>query len=283
MKATELYQSLESDFQLDLCWDDWSEIQINHYLTENFIQRYMGLVLDNTEEVTHVFTAVFPTPRVINYINKSGIENAMLFTHHPMNFDLSQNPIYIDIKADEYGLLMQKRISLYTLHTPLDKNGPYSTSMSLAKALNIEFVDDLCLYFGHYVGLIGKTTYESLPELQGEFERAIGHRSVLYQNGTNRIQQGLVGIVSGGGNDASSYEELHSRGINTFITGIGNNRTGYLPSIEAHETAKRLYVNILVGTHYSTEKFACMNMVRYFNQLGVPSEFVEDEPDFNDM
>lgn len=233
MKAIDIYHSLENDFLLAECKDDWSNIQINQYVTQNFIERYMGILSENTDTISHVFTAVFPTPKVIDYINKSCRENALLFTHHPINFDLSQNPIYFDISIKEHELLRNKGISIYTLHTPLDRNGTYSTSMSLAKALNIVFVDDLYLYYGHFVGLIGKTRYKTITSLQKKFEGIIGHGSTLYKYGNDEIEKGLVGIVAGGGNNAQTYEELHSRGINTFITGIGNMRTGYLPAIEA--------------------------------------------------
>ena len=37
-------------------------------------------------------------------------------------------------------------------------------------------------------------------------------------------------------------------------------------------------MNVLDGTHYSTEKFVPMKMWEYFRDLGLPSEFVDDEP-----
>jgi hypothetical protein len=42
-------------------------------------------------------------------------------------------------------------------------------------------------------------------------------------------------------------------------------------------------LNLLGGTHYSTEKFACMEMVNYFKQKGIDCEFIEDEPMFEDL
>jgi hypothetical protein len=39
----------------------------------------------------------------------------------------------------------------------------------------------------------------------------------------------------------------------------------------------------LGGTHYSTEKFACMAMTKYFEKLGLPSEFIEDAPGLADL
>ena len=58
---------------------------------------------------------------------------------------------------------------------------------------------------------------------------------------------------------------------------------GYQPAVDGHISAKENGVNILAGTHYSTEKFACMKMVEYFSRLGVPGEFIPDLPCMEDM
>ncbi|GAG76412.1 unnamed protein product, partial [marine sediment metagenome] len=34
--------------------------------------------------------------------------------------------------------------------------------------------------------------------------------------------------------------------------------------------------------HYSTEKFACIEVQKFFEELGVASEFLEDDPSFED-
>ena len=46
-------------------------------------------------------------------------------------------------------------------------------------------------------------------------------------------------------------------------------------SREVHEFEKEKGINLLGGTHYSTEKFACMALVEYFEQLGLLCEFIE--------
>ena len=60
-------------------------------------------------------------------------------------------------------------------------------------------------------------------------------------------------------------------------------KTGHQPSIDAHNIAKANRINILAGTHYSTEKFACIKMIEYFQKLGIPGEFVHDSPCMEDM
>ena len=65
--------------------------------------------------------------------------------------------------------------------------------------------------------------------------------------------------------------EIVKAGVNTYVTGITAKWTS---SEEGHEFAKEHRINILGGTHYSTEKFACISMVDYFAEMGLPCEFV---------
>jgi putative NIF3 family GTP cyclohydrolase 1 type 2 len=51
----------------------------------------------------------------------------------------------------------------------------------------------------------------------------------------------------------------------------------------AHDIARENKINILGGSHYSTEKFACMAMCGYFRKQGLPSEFIEDTPVMEDL
>ena len=54
-------------------------------------------------------------------------------------------------------------------------------------------------------------------------------------------------------------------------------------SKESHEIAQENQINLLGGTHYSTEKFACIEMIQFFAKFGLPTEFVEDEPVLEDL
>ena len=54
-------------------------------------------------------------------------------------------------------------------------------------------------------------------------------------------------------------------------------------SAATHELEKNSRINVIGGTHYSSEKFACIEMCKYFNKLGLEAEFIEDEPCFEDM
>jgi putative NIF3 family GTP cyclohydrolase 1 type 2 len=283
IKADILYEHLEEDFKLAACQDDWAEMNFNQYITNNFRNRYMGLLADNTAEITRVFTAVFPSAKVIDYLLDSNVHNALLFTHHPMDWDITKRKVFTDISIPSHEALKKQGISIYTLHTPLDKNGSYSTTVNLAKALAISWEEDFCEYFGFNVGVMGVTDCKMLAELKTVFQNRLGHAVGEYPYGDPQIHNGRVALVAGGGNDADVYPLLAAKDINTFITGIASDRTGYPPSIQAHETAKEHKINILSGTHYSTEKFACIEMTHYFQKYGLEADFVPDTPCMQDM
>jgi putative NIF3 family GTP cyclohydrolase 1 type 2 len=111
------------------------------------------------------------------------------------------------------------------------------------------------------------------------FEAAVGHEVRLYPYGENTIKDGKVAVVAGGG-FSEEIESAYKMGVNVFLTGI-TAHTDY--SHNAHEFAMANRINVLGGTHYSTETFACIKMVEYFKNLGLPCEFIADEPVMEDL
>jgi len=278
-----LYAKIEQDFRLFQCTDDWSEIAVNEFITPQFSERYMGLVTDNTDVVNYVYSAVFPSEIVIDKIIADNRCEALLFVHHPMRWDITQVPAFIDIPVDTLKELRRRKISIYNLHVPLDANGTYGTTYNLAKALGVNITDEFCEYGGVNVGIIGDIGCCTTAELKHRFEKAVGHEVSLYPYGGAAIAVSKVALVAGGGNDAAIYPLLRERGINTFITGIAALQESFAPSVEAHAAAKENKINILAGTHYSTEKFACIKVLEYFAGLGIPGEFIADVPCLRDM
>lgn len=282
MNTQELYQKLDQDFQLDKLTDDWKEMEFNEYISDNFKKRYMGLVLDNLKEVNKVYTAVFPEDKVLNKIVSSGEKDILLFTHHPMIWDISNPPVFKSIPKNYLKKFKENRISLYNLHVPLDKNGRYSTSMRFAQALDIIPEGEFGEYFSVMAGITGRIKCRTVEELAEKVRSVVGHKVKIWPYGSQEIKSGKV-AVGAGGNFPEEIGEIAGLGINTFVTGITRPTKGYFPSLEFHRLAEENRINIIGATHYSTEKFACMAMVEYFEKLGLPAEFIPGEPDLNDL
>jgi len=283
MEAKELYSKLEEEFIGPELSDDWEKYmtEIQDFISENFKKRSMGLVCDNSKLINKVYTAVFPTEEVMKKILSDGAEDALLFVHHPSIWDLSKEGMpWYQMNKELLEKFKEKRISIYNLHVPLDNYGEYSTSKNLADALWIKSEKPFAPYRGALCGIIGKGQCKTTFELQNEFQNAVGHQVSLYQYGTKIIKGGKVAVIAGGGNDIEHLQQVVDEGVNTFVTGI-TVKNDY--SQKAHDFAKEHKINILGGTHYSTEKFACIAMCDYFKDLGLESEFVEGKPGMEDL
>lgn len=175
--------------------------------------------------------------------------------------------------------LQQQRIAVYNLHVPLDHYSEYSTSKTLADALGIEVIKPFVQYRGGLAGVIGKAKCETVEELNAVFSKAVGHDTKLYAYGDNRID-GIIGIVAGGGNIRETVDELLENDIKVLVSGITVKNEF---SSEVHNLEKANQINVLGGTHYSTEKFACRKMCDYFEKLGLEAVFIEGKPMMEDM
>jgi len=281
MDAKKLYAQLEKDFIKPGLSDDWAGYmqEVSDFICDNFKKRSMGLVCDNASEIKRVYTAVFPSDEVMKKILKKGEKDILLFVHHPSIWDIRKAPnVFQQMDKKLLERFRENRISVYNLHVPLDNYSAYSTSYTLAKALGLKDLKPCTPYFGGLAGVVGKTAL-TLDELRGKFEKKVGHRVSLYAYG-GEIKDGLVAIAAGGGNQVEALQEIKEKGVHTFITGIAARNSHSEP---AHKYAEKNRINILGGSHYSTEVFACVEMCKYFKKLGLPCKFIKDTPVLEDM
>jgi len=288
MRAIDLYNQLEKDFVKPEITEDWFDDKnmydalIEEYICDNFKQRSTGLLCDFTEEINKVYTAVFPSDKILLKILEDNISNAMLFLHHPLAWDLSKDPniAFYQINIELLKRLKERRVSLFNFHLPLDNYGDYSTGKTLADALGIIIERPFNLYYGALCGVIGTTDCKDIHELNDKYSQIVGHKTKLYHYGESRIINNRVGICAGGGNDCDVVNELIENGINVLISGLTVNNKY---SAATHKLEEENKVNLIGGTHYSSEKYACMAICGYFHKLGLQAEFIEDIPCFEDL
>jgi len=283
MDAKLLYQQLEKDFITPKLSDDWAQYMdsIKDFLSENFRKRSMGLVCDFAKDIKEVYTAVFPSDNIMQTILDKGTEDAMLFVHHPSVWDIKDpKGVFHNMDKTLLQKFKEKKISIYNLHVPLDNFSKYSTSVTLAKVLRIKERTPFAPYFGGLAGVFGKTDHPTVRDLKQSFESAIGHKARLYEYGDDVIKNSSVAVVGGGGNDLDILKEIEEKKVNILVTGVTAN-SDY--SKKAHEFAEKNQINILGGTHYSTEKFACIAMCEYFKKIDLHSKFIEDVPMMDDL
>ena len=284
MKAKELYNKLKYDFIKDDIKDvDWANRMPNlhKYLFPEFMQNGgMGLMCDFTNEIEKVYTTVFLSDKVLSELLSKNVSNAMLFSHHPTNWDLKNHNGNYAATEEYIAKLQERNISIYILHHPLDNYGKYSTCKTLADNLQIEIEKPAFLYYGAFCGIVGTTDCKTTGELHDRYSQTVGHKTSLYQYGDENIQGEKIAVCPGGGNAIFVIKEMMEHNIKTLITGL-TIVNDY--SRETHEFEKVNQINVLGGTHYSTEKYAPMKMCEYFIDLGLQSEFIEDEPNLFDF
>ena len=284
MLSKNLFRQLEVNFDLITAKDHWSTLDLGDYLNEEYKIKQNGLLLDNTKVIDKVYTSVFPEEKVLNHLLKLKQQNLLLFTHHPMIWDPALTGLpFKNIPKKYLPKLEKQKISFYNLHTPLDKNGDYSTSTSLAKVLEIEPKQEFFNYFGVKVGIIGTTFNKKVFSIAKTLQKVVGHQVKVWKYGKDEIKDSRVGLVAGGGNYPKAIEELASQDVNLYVTGVSSLNEHYQPSIDFHEIAKKLKINVLAGTHYSTEKFACIAMTEYFSKLGINSKFIDGQYYLEDL
>ena len=152
MNAKKLYHSLDLEFETDkVNEDEWDSFDLSDFATESFRKTYKGLVLDNSSEINKVYTAVFPSEPVLDYIIASGAEDTLLFTHHPMIWDSSSGGFPFRNIPTKYLEVLEKKniptqrlvshcldlqiprgyharqIRKHTSHSPRGKNGDRQT------------------------------------------------------------------------------------------------------------------------------------------------------------
>ena len=280
MLAKEIYTRLDNDFIKPGISDSWYRYmsELEPFICDNFKNRDMGLICDFTETINRVHTAVFPSENVLRKVLEN-TDKAMLFLHHASIWDLKKSGFY-QMDASLLEMLRRKNISLYCLHHPLDNYSEYSTSKTLADILDIDVIRPFANYCGAVCGVIGKTKCKTVNELQSKYSEAVGHETKLYKYGDNEIFGNMVAVCAGGGNQNFVVQELIQNNIKVLITGITlkNER-----SAETHDLDRINQINLLGGTHYSSEKFACIAMCKYFSKLSLPAEFIEDNPCYEDM
>jgi len=284
MKAVELYSHLEKDFNKPNLTDDWAnymDSSVLRFTCENFKTRSIGVACDFARDINRVYTAVFPSDTVLEQV-LAGESDSVLFVHHaavwgykePRGLGFTQmNPVLLE-------RMHEKTISVYVMHSPLDNFSDYSTSKTLADALGLEIIKPFCEYEGGLCGIIAKTNCATVGELQEKFAAAIGHKVSLYPYGSPEIAGNIVAIVAGGGNDMDTLTQMRKEGISALITGI-TAKNDY--SDDIHRFEQQHKINLLGGTHYSTEKFACIAMLEYFKKLGLPVEFIAELPCLEDL
>jgi len=287
MKTSEVSARLDTFFRLDSYGpEDFAEIidfwrgarvPFERYVTPRFAERHNGLMLEGAPQVARVFTLVFPSEEVLAEVERlAGGEPALIFTHHPMDFETSDRGL-IAVSEEWLRRLKEARVSFYSAHAPLDCHERISTSRSLARACGVPAQETFAKYMGGHAGVYGRIGPVPLADFVDRVKRACGvERADLKEHG---FVVERVAVVAGGAAFPALMQEALDAGCDTYVTGDFRVRHGG-PWAEEHRPDFDAFVaqvplNLVGGSHAGTEGLVLKrDMIEWFAKLGLPAEFV---------
>lgn len=198
---------------------DWKNV-----FEDEFVERFNGLVIKGSWEINNVFLAVFPTDHVLERFIKESNRGDLLFMHHPLLMECGDpkgkwGRGFVPIKKHFIEQIIDKKLSVYTCHEPLDYHKQLGTNVAIAEALEAEIVDgilpnkngDNLILICH----IDETTTDDLEEKLKE----IFDIPYIDFEGKRLKRVKKIAIVAGCGDKVDWMKEAEKNGIQAYITG----------------------------------------------------------------
>ena len=287
MRLDDLVAELDAYFRVpDVQNDDWAPAFAavydtdywREYVEPGYEGRWNGLMVRGTGEVGRVATCVFPSDRIVD-----GLEpGTLLFSEHPLDF--ADEPGFLPLSAESFRALKKRACGFFHAHAPLDMHPEVSPSRLCAEGVGLEALEE---YFPIADGIPGGAAIVgesrlSLESLAEAFRVFLGPEIKVHVITRPRYEAGRVAVVAGGGADVEIFRELIACGCQIFVTGnaatncridwIQEKVRAFRELAEAHEIA------LVDAMHYGMEKPPQLAMVSWFQQRGLPAEFVPDGP-----
>lgn len=194
-----------------------------------------GLTFVGKRSVNVIGYATNLSPQVIKLAHEHGVD--LIITHY-------QAWAFIEGYHERcMGMLKSYNISHYYNHLPLD-DAQFGTNMSLASQLGLKVVEQNCLDYGMFCGLVARTD-TSFRDLCDLVEDRLGEKILSWQFNDQPVKR--VQIVCGGGQRISDIDHGRRAACDTYITGEKN--------MYLIQYAQFHQMNLIVASHTYTEVF----------------------------
>jgi dinuclear metal center YbgI/SA1388 family protein len=194
-----------------------------------------GLQVEGTEEVNNVAFAVDSSLRTFEQAADIGAD--MLIVHHGLFWG---SPLAVSgMHKKRIKYLLDKDISLYAVHLPLDAHQEVGNNWGLARILGLT---DLEVFSPKGIGVKGVFPNSiTLRDLANQIEKELGESVLVHAGGKLEIKN--MAIVSGGAARYLIYAA--EEGLDAFMTGE--------PLHEIFYEAFERNINAIYAGHYMTE------------------------------
>lgn len=248
-----------------------------------------GLLLRGGDEVSEVYTAVFPTAGVLDGVTARGLPGSLLVCHYPQPYDGRTG--FQALPLESLWTFRERGFALYVLHAPLAYSERLSTWRALARKLGIGIEGILRADVGT-VGCYGRVLVDNSLQDAFDFE-SLAHRveeeleitnSQVYRHGAKDV--GRVAIVPGDGAEVAFLEAAQLLGCTTYVTGVIHSSLNSLVAQERSydflAAAARLDMDLIGGSVYATCAPGLSVLATWFQALGLPASFVRGEPEMRE-
>ncbi|PIU10859.1 hypothetical protein COT27_00960 [Candidatus Kuenenbacteria bacterium CG08_land_8_20_14_0_20_37_23] len=259
---------------------DEAGIEFKKYFTEEFLKNFHGLMIKNGEEITKIYLTVFLSEEILDKIFRNNEQDILIFSHHPMFLE-TNNRGFLPLKEKYFLEMKERRVSVYSLHSPLDINEEISTSKSIANKLSLKNLKVCAPWQGSFSGVYGE-----LPKAIN-FEDFIKSLNVIFGIKEchfikKHIDVFRVGIIAGGGTDIKDIKEIISLGRDTYLTGDFVNKVkneyGEAERKKFESIKNSLNINLIECSHYATEKLVILNEItKLFKDRGFNTLFIKQD------
>ncbi len=215
-----------------------------------------GLQLEAGGEVTRLAVAVDADLEAVRGAGSAGCE--LLLCHHGLLWGKAR-PL-TGVLGQRVREAVQRGVSLYAAHLPLDAHPEVGNNAVLARQLALQEARPFGRYRGRMMGLAGQLPTPLAPEaLLARLEALVGPALGTVWAGPPRVEQ--VAVVSGAA--ADTVEEAEGTDVQLLITGE--------PDHAAAVFARDLGVHLVFLGHHATETFGVVALAEHLQRrLGLP-------------
>jgi|SRR3989344_824562 len=288
MELKKVVDILDDEFKIEEVIDDWSFMFDRQFIKKSLAsfrkpKHNTGLMIANSQEINKIYTAFAPSRYVLEKIHMAGIVNTLLVVKHPFDWNGKRNgPGFIHFEERDYQLMEGMGISIYSLHTPMDKNRNdkvVSTAYAFAKIIKMKIMEEFASEDNEnqdfLIGLIGKVQESKLDSFVKKLNSTLDYK-VKVMKKDDKV--GIVAIVTGGGFIPEMIKEAKEKGVTTYITGVitpNDSKWCKENYSKSFSEINKMDINIIGCSHYLTEKWAMEMSIPYFGQI-CKAEFIED-------
>lgn len=226
-----------------------------------------GLQVEGKDEIHRVAFAVSACAEAFEAASEARAD--ALVVHHGLLWrGRGPDPIVGSLR-NRLRILLEKEISLYACHLPLDAHDEVGNNAAAARQLGLQELAPFGEYHGMHIGWRGIL---ASPELRESFiarlEAFYGHSALVVPGGPTLIRS--VGIVSGGA--AKEAPQAAAAGLDLYVTGEPSEPITYL--------CRELGINFAALGHYATERVGVRALMEHLQKaLGLDVVFLElDNP-----